>query len=139
MIENGGTVRKFRLVPAVVFVYDCSRLLFLIVLLTDFIKPVLDLSTVKVPLMMYASPNALFPLMSFFLLLRFEASKAYIPLYITGKFLSLICIMIWVIYSYRQVDNVLDVLWAVFFSAADLGSIMGMTTLLGENVTEGGT
>ena len=138
MIENGGTARKFRLVPAVVFIYDCSRLLFLIVLLTDFLKPVVDLGTVKVPLMMYASPSALFPLMSFFLLLRFEASRAYIPLYITGKFLSLLCIMIWVIFSFRQVVNVSDVLWGVFFSAADLGTIMGILTATGKNTVIGG-
>ena len=118
--------KNFRLVPAAVFIYDCSRFLFLLMLLSFFLKSMPELQSVNLPLMMYAAPNALFPLMAFFLLFRFDISKAYIPLYITGKTLALLCMFIWLFFALQQIFNVFRVLWAVFFCAADLGTIMGM-------------
>ena len=116
------------MVPAVVFIYDCSRFLFLLVLLAFFLKTGPDLRINNLPFIMYVSPNALFPLMSLFLLIRFTASRAYIPLYMVGKSLCLICAIIWLLFTLKQKHNIFspEILWVVFVSAADLGTVMGM-------------
>ena len=126
MIDTWGKIRSLRLVPAVVFIFDCSRLLFLVALSGVFLRPGPDFKSINLPLMMFVSPNALFPLISFFLLIRFDISKAYIPLYITGKALCLICLTVWLLFTLRQISDIRAVLWAVFLSAADLATIMGM-------------
>ena len=154
MVENGGTEGNFstnvnlrtetpfRIVPAAVFIYDCSRLFFMIVLLSVFLKPGTDYKIIRLPLIMFASPNALFPLMSFFLFVRFTASRAYIPLYITGKTLSMLCAAIWILISNKPAFNTQEILWVIFLSAADLGTIMGMVTVMpsghGVETAEGG-
>jgi hypothetical protein len=80
---------------------------------------------------MYAAPNALFPLMSLFLLIRFEVSKIYIPLYMTGKLIALVCAALWVIFNLRIAGLHRSLFWA-FIGAADVGSLAGMTLLKGE-------
>jgi hypothetical protein len=150
-------MRAYRTVRTAVFIYDCSRLLFLLTLVTAFYSGPAGFEDAgrSFPWMMYAAPNALFPLMSFFLLIRFEISKAYIPLYISGKILSLLCMFLWMGFSlYRQfppppeeawafqrlAEAFLDILyrmgWAFFLGAADLGSVLGMT-LLGRTTKQG--
>ena len=123
MTGNRGIIKSLNPVPAAVFIFDCSRLFFLLWLLTRF--PMLGLGRVNLPLMMYAAPNALFPLMSFFLLFRFDDFRAYIPLYIIGKILGLICILVWLLFTMRRVPDVSGVMWAVFLCAADIGTVMG--------------
>ena len=138
MIDILGKIRHLRLVPAAVFIFDCSRFLFLLVILAVFLNTALDFKIVRLPLIMYASPNALFPLMSFFLLIRFNASRAFIPLYIVGKALCLLCVIIWILFSLKQKQGLFapEVMWLMFLSAADLGTIMGMSTI---TVTAGET
>ena len=139
MFEFGEKAKSFRLVPAVIFIYDCSRLFFLIVLLTFFLKSGPEFQIIKFPLLVYTSPNAIFPLMSLFLLVRFKLSRAFIPLYITGKSLSLLCMIIWIIISLRFVLNSTVFIWAVSLSVADLGTIMGMVTIIPAEAAEGGS
>jgi hypothetical protein len=129
MIKHWGKARTFRLVPAAVFIYDCSRFFFLIALLSVYLKTGLEFNSVNFPMVMFVSPNALFPLMSFFLLIRFKEYKAYIPLYIMGKFLGMLCIMIWLLVMLGLVFNAREILWAVFLGAADLATIMGTIML----------
>jgi hypothetical protein len=120
--------KNFRLVPAVIFIYDCSRLFFLIALLTFFFRTGPEFQIIKFPLLVYTSPNAIFPLMSFFLLVRFNNSRTFIPLYITAKSLSLLCMILWIVISLRLVSHSSVFIWAVSLSAADMGTIMGMAT-----------
>ena len=122
------TERNFRIVPGVVFIYDCFRLFFIMALLMLFLKPGTDHRALRIPFVMFASPNAFFPLMSFFLCIRFDASKAFIPLYITGKALSVLCAGVWVIVLFQAVFAKPDIIWVVFLCAADLGTVMGMAT-----------
>ena len=129
MSVYGEKAKSFRLVPAVIFIYDCSRLFFLVALLMFFLRPGLESGIAKFPLLVYTSPNALFPLMSFFILIRINYSRAFIPLYITGKSLSLLCMMLWILFSLRFTPNSAVLKWAVSLSAADLGTIMGMITV----------
>ncbi|MCL1814322.1 MAG: hypothetical protein FWG27_00650 [Treponema sp.] len=124
------------LIPAAVFVYDCSRLVFL--LLVVYLRPGVDFGF---PLMMFIAPNALFPLMSFFLLIHFDGlslqlRRAYIPLYITGKFLAALCVTIWLLFSLRQMPNPSNVLLALCICGADLGTIMGMALRNEDNPQE---
>jgi hypothetical protein len=118
-----------------VFVYDCSRFLFLLAL-TASLAPGAALSGgVELPQVMIAAPNALFPLMSFFVLFRFDISRSYAPLYMAGKTCALICLGAWIVFSPpRQAGlnpgrSVAGVSWAVFLGAADVGTIMGMAVI----------
>jgi len=126
MVEMLGKAKGFRLVTAVIFVYDCSRLAFLISLLRNYLSTVPDSGSLTIPYMMYTAPNALFPLMSFFLLKNLSLYKPYIPLYITGKVLALLCMLIWLLFTLQYLFDTYKILWAIFFCAADLGTIMGM-------------
>ena len=126
MTEIWGKAKNFRMVPAVIFIYDCSRLLFLVMVSGFFLRPEPDLKTINFPLMMFVSPNALFPLISFFLLIRFDVSKAYIPLYITGKALCLVCLTVWLFFGLRHILSIREIPWPVFLCAADLVTIMGI-------------
>jgi len=128
MFEYGKKAKSFRLIPTVIFIYDCSRLFFLIALLGFFLKLGPESGIIKFPLLVYTAPNALFPLMSLFLLIHFDFSRAYIPLYITGKFLGLLCMMVWILFSLRFASHSSLLFWAVSLGAADLGTIMGMAT-----------
>ena len=119
-------IKKFRLVPASVFIFDCSRFFFLLKLLQLNSGPFIG--SIHLPLVMYASPNALFPLMSLFLLIRFDVSGAYIPLYITGKILAMLCLAVWMFFALEYIFGADKIMWAVFLCAADLGTIMGMAT-----------
>ena len=119
-------VTHFRLVPAAVFMYDCSRLLFLLLLLNSQLNSGFGLYSGHIPLAMYTAPNALFPLMSLFLFIFPDRSRAYIPLYITGKAISLLCLIVWLFFAFRQILDTSRIMWAVFFCAADIGTIMGM-------------
>ena len=64
------------------------------------------------------------------MLIRFSASGAYVPLYITGKVLSMLCLIIWIFFSLRQIFNTRDILWAVFLFIAELGTVMGMAAAI---------
>ncbi|MDR2551867.1 MAG: hypothetical protein LBD31_01685 [Treponema sp.] len=130
------------LVRASLFVYDCSRFLFLLLVFLALNPggsgPFQNPAGVF-PHVMYAAPNALFPLMSFFLLIRFGLSRAYIPLYATGKALCVLCLFIWLILAirwFRQIPRLL--VWPFFIGAADLGSVMGAFLLHGSAAGEGG-
>jgi len=111
-----------RLVSGVVFVYDCSRLAFLLFVLAVAPKPEFNFSPV-----MYAAPNALFPLMSFFLLVRFDKSRPYIPLYMIGKALALVSLGVWLFFMLRYGEPTRIALWGLCLCAADLGTILGMS------------
>jgi hypothetical protein len=125
---------SYRILRTVVVIYDCSRLLFLLTLLGAVMgsgSPGLFRSTgLNLPFMMYAAPHALFPLMSFFLLIRLEISKAYIPLYITGKGFCILCLTAWLTEAFRSAGGMLrPMLWALFIAAADLGTVLGTVLL----------
>ena len=136
MFDILGKGRSHRLVSAAIFVYDCSRFLFLLAALEIFLKPGPDFRAVTFPLLMYVSPNALFPIMAFFLFIRFDSFRAYIPLYVTGKVFSLLCVSMWLLFPLRSIFNVTyifnvtapGIVWVVSLGAADLGTIVGMAS-----------
>lgn len=113
--------------------YDCLRLFFLLNLLSNFINAAgptgmfqTVLESAVFPFMAYAAPNALFPLMSFFLLVRFAESRAFIPLYITGKLISAAALAAWTAAAgLRQGSVSLLMLWSSFWGAADIATAAG--------------
>lgn len=113
--------------------YDCLRLFFLLNLLSNFIAAAgpagmfqTVLESAAFPFMAYAAPNALFPLMSFFLLIRFAESRAFVPLYITGKLISAAALAAWTAAAgLRQGSVSLLMLWSSFWGAADIATAAG--------------
>ncbi|MDR2768697.1 MAG: hypothetical protein LBB82_10280 [Treponema sp.] len=125
-----GNPRQF--MTAFLFVYDCFRLFVLLTALFYLFNPgQAGIGGVTSPFLMYTAPNALFPLMSLFLLIRFEASKLYIPLYITGKLVALVCAAAWLIVNLRIAESRRLLFWALV-AFADFASLMGVTLLKGE-------
>jgi hypothetical protein len=53
------------------------------------------------PYVVYVVPNALFPLMTYFLWIRLPLYKPYIALYIAGKTIAVVSIIGWAIFSFR--------------------------------------
>ncbi|MDR2663103.1 MAG: hypothetical protein LBC31_08915 [Treponema sp.] len=133
-----------RTVRTAVVIYDCSRLLFLVTLLAAFMGPgpagLFRSMGRNLPFMMYAAPQALFPLMSFFLLIRLEISKPYIPLYITGKAICILCLTFWLAPAALGPEGGIprSLSWTFFMGAADLGTILGMALLLAFDHGEAG-
>jgi hypothetical protein len=133
-------MREYRTVRTAIFIYDCSRLLFLLSLLSVFLSfnPAGPMGmfqgltqsamSISFPFLVYAAPNALFPLMSFFLMIRFETSKAYIPLYMTGKIIALSAAVMWFFFIFTRVRELpRTALPAFVLGIADIGSLLGMT------------
>jgi hypothetical protein len=128
--ENYDKPIHFRrvFVSVAILFFDCSRLLFLLALLAAQVKPAEMFRIGGFPYIMCAAPNALFPLISFFLFIYPQMSKPYIPLYITGKCLALLCMVLW--FMDRLVISGADsIMWVFFLGIADIGTIMGMAVL----------
>jgi hypothetical protein len=130
--------------------YDCLRLVFLLFLIGAFSGPLgmfrgFDRT---LPHIMLAAPNGLFPLMSFFLLLRFEVSKSYLPLYMAGKALAVLSMLCWLVFTYWQIQGLSELLaldtkpefenkietihrmvWFLLVGLADMGTILAMALL----------
>jgi hypothetical protein len=82
------------------------------------------------PYMLYAAPNALFPLMSFFLMIRFGSSRNFIPLYITGKIIGVASLTSWIFFTFVK-NGVFPFFlrWSFFLGLADLASAAGVFLL----------
>lgn len=78
------------------FIYETVRILIL-ALIVMFVLPEAN----AVTWMAIASPGALFPLMSLFLWIDIKRYKEYLPLYLAGKYIGIITIIIFSIVSRR--------------------------------------
>jgi hypothetical protein len=120
-----------------VFVYDCLRLSFLLVLLLTFTGGITGPAGMfqaapdapRFPYMIYAAPHALFPLMSLFLLLRFAESRTFLPLYMTGKLISVAALAGWIFFFIIEKKELYFLRWSFFLGAADLASAVGAVLL----------
>ncbi|MDR2759844.1 MAG: hypothetical protein LBB78_10755 [Spirochaetaceae bacterium] len=89
------------------------------------------------PYLVYAVPNALFPLMGFFLLLRPEEYKGYVSLYLAGKTITVVSAIGWLIFSFQGIfisagsaPEFIRVLGLVFcFIVLDTASMLGSSFL----------
>jgi hypothetical protein len=136
--SNGETMNKSTGITLrlAVFIYDCMRLFFLLTLLMIFtgnadgnVGMFQGAPAWRFPYMVYAAPNALFPLMSLFLLLRFAESRAFLPLYMTGKLISVAALAGWMVAVIIEGRNLYAARWSLFLGAADLASAVGAILL----------
>ncbi|MDR1506187.1 MAG: hypothetical protein LBI67_03705 [Treponema sp.] len=118
-----------------IFLYDCLRVFFLLALLAiaagdpsgpgGMFQGAPDV--IRFPHVLYAAPNALFPLMSLFLFMRPAGSMAFIPLYITGKAVATAALSGWVLFACLKPQGLPPVaLLFLFLGAADVTSMAGM-------------
>jgi hypothetical protein len=84
----------FRPLRGGLFVYECLRLLYLI---GSFV--VLRPGGGNFPWLVYAAPNALFPLAALFLWLDISRYGLYLPLYVAGKGIGVCSMLGWLISS----------------------------------------
>ena len=82
-----------------IFASDLLRLLIIALSLTIFSQMQGGSSDGFFPYLVYISSNALFPLISFFILLKPLENKNYLPLYMAGKTIAVILFYVWVIFS----------------------------------------
>jgi hypothetical protein len=120
--------KSSRLVSAAILFFDCSRLLFLLSLLTAYAKPVELLKGGNFPFLLFVAPNALFSLISLFIFTHPESTEAYKPLYITGKSLSVLCMALWFL-DQMSFPMVNFILWTGIIGIADISTIAGMAVL----------
>jgi hypothetical protein len=83
--------------------YDFLRLLLMLELLISVIPLGTSPEASWFPYLVYAVPNALFPLMGFFLLISPGEYKTYISLYMAGKFIVIVSILVWGFFSLSKV------------------------------------
>ena len=93
---------------AVVFSYDCLRLLFLAVFCAFFSASESFAGAQVFPDLVYLSPNALFPLMAFLIFIRPTENKNYLPLYLAGKAVAVVLFYVWAVFSIPFDINFLD-------------------------------
>jgi hypothetical protein len=95
----------YRPLSLVLFIYDFFRLFFMLELLIAVI-PLGDAPEASwFPYLVYAAPNALFPLMGIFLLSRPGEYKSYISLYMAGKIIVIVSVFGWTIFSFQSILN----------------------------------
>jgi hypothetical protein len=121
-----------------IFFYDILRVFFLVTLLAGvtgdpsgpggMFQGVPD--GIRFPYMVYAAPGALFPLMAFFLLIRPGESRAFVPLYMTGKVISAAALAGWAFFAFAKLHGFLPVMRLFsFLGAADLTTVAGTALL----------
>jgi hypothetical protein len=85
------------------FIYDLIRLIMLISLLSVFGLPRAEGEGGVFPYLVYAVPQALFPLMTLFIWIQFPAYESYIFLYIAGKTIGIVSFFAWIIVSFQNI------------------------------------
>jgi hypothetical protein len=93
--------RPYRPLSLVLFIYDFFRLFFMLELLIAAIPRTPDAPWF--PYLVYAAPNALFPLMGLFLLSRPGEYRSYISLYVAGKIIVIVSILGWIVFSFQSI------------------------------------
>ena len=143
-----GGLRPLR---AALFIYECVRILLLIVLL--FIVPEESgfsgsfpgaggflsgsyESGAFFPYLVYLSANALFPLMALFVWLRPEEYRNYLTLYMAGKIITAVSFYAWGLFSTRNLPGMENLIrsiallgGSIFICLADILSVGGAWAL----------
>ena len=119
------------------FFYEVLRLLALVILMV--LAPIESFSgrgAFHFPYMIYLSSNALFPIMTLFLLLKPLEHLNFLPLYMAGKIIGSVSFYTWEIFSAKQflgIENsafgVILIGGTAFLSLADILSVWGAWTL----------
>lgn len=79
------------------------------------------------PYVIYVVPNALFPLMTYFLWIRFSLYKAYIALYIAGKTIVVVSIIGWGVFSFKSMLTSTGIDWTSMLMIAGVTLLLAVT------------
>ncbi|MFP3090571.1 hypothetical protein LQZ21_09620 [Treponema sp. TIM-1] len=121
-------------------IYDLFRLIFMLELLITVIPLGESPEASWFPYMVYAVPNALFPLMAFFLFIRPGEYRGYVFLYLAGKTIVIVSVIGWIIFSLQRIlgsaGSLLELIrisGLVFcFIILDTASLVGTSLLKGK-------
>jgi hypothetical protein len=106
------------------FVYELFRLLILLGVFV--VVPILSQPFETFPFPLYIVPNALFPLMAFFLLLDFFYYIPYLSLYMAGKTIAVVSIIGWITYvTGAPMFNAIIIGASLFIALFDALSLLG--------------
>jgi hypothetical protein len=72
------------------FIYECVRIVFILFILTALLPDFMSF-----PLLVFASPAVMFPLMALFIWLNAEKNKIYLPLFLAGKSVNIFTLILW--------------------------------------------
>ncbi|MDR2478846.1 MAG: hypothetical protein LBD48_05975 [Treponema sp.] len=120
-------MEAYRPLRAGLFIYESVRLGFLAGTFT-ILRP--DGGAAFFPWLACMSSNALFPLMTLFLLLDISRYGAYAPLYMAGKCVSFFSVMGWCVFFRRNIINAAFLDEAVLFIAPGILAILLFGDLL---------
>jgi len=132
---------NFRPLSAVLFFYECFRVLLLAVFW--YVTPLVvsyasgtNEGFFYLPYFVYLSANALFPLMALFVWLRPAEYGNYLTLYMAGKVIGVVTFYAWEIFSSREFPGAGNLVLGmvllgaiIFVSLADILSVWGAWTL----------
>ncbi|MDR0323883.1 MAG: hypothetical protein LBI12_05495 [Treponema sp.] len=82
-------MKKISILKPGLFIYECIRIILIFALM--FRLPLQNF----IPVLAFAAPNALFPLMSLFICLNISRYKTFIPLFIAGKCIGIFSLLGW--------------------------------------------
>jgi hypothetical protein len=86
-------MKRFWVLRLILFLYDVARLIVIVGIMTQLGK--LSLSDESYPYLVYASAQALFPIMTWFIYSDAEKYLVYLPLNIAGKSINILLSGIW--------------------------------------------
>ncbi|MCL2719972.1 MAG: hypothetical protein FWD47_01355 [Treponema sp.] len=92
-------MKLVQIVKPGLFVYECVRF----ITLTFFLLLILRNNPGLFIVVIFAVPLALFPLMALFLWLDTDRFRAYLPLFLAGKCIGIIILLIWSIISKQDI------------------------------------
>jgi hypothetical protein len=126
-------MNPYKPLRAIIFSYDVLRLLFLAVSL-GFLLP-LQSDEGAFPYMAFMSSNALFPMISFFILRNIAEYRNYLPLYAAGKTIVVVLFYIWTFFSLPLAQGFIEmenyVQWMILLGGVFLVGILDGFSILG--------
>lgn len=115
-------MKVYKPLRVALFVYELFRLLILLGVLV--VVPRLSQPFETFPFLLYMVPNALFPLMAFFLLLDFFYYIPYLSLYMAGKTIAVASMIGWYVTGAPMFDAIITGA-SLFIALFDALSILG--------------
>jgi hypothetical protein len=95
-------MKRFRVLLLILFFYDIARFIVMVGMMTQLGK--FSLTDSMYPVLAFASAQALFPIMTWFLSIDAENHLAYLPLSIAGKIINIVLSGIWAFFAVSQLS-----------------------------------
>ena len=124
---------SYRILRFITLVYDFSRLLLLVKMVSSLAPTIGEPGDIVLPYVVFLAPHALFPLAAFFLWVNLRAYAAYISLYAACKIIGIGAFVAWGVFSWDSViasmgmnimSNISAMGLTVILFFADIGTIL---------------